>query len=681
MLLSSVNPNLLTQCQRIYGAGWNTINQTSNGTLLQTTNQTGTLHIIQDGFQESLGHIVSLNSSTIGNPPFISQTNINGTLLNQFNLNNANYTSICRPDTNVVACMNENGDIEIYNTTTGALYDTINTGYTSYGDPIATICGGRVIGGNHLIFVCYGTTLTTYASINGTTGWNQIFTSNSIIPSGASVANRFYTGTFYGAGISGTPTLYAVCSGSNTSPDYKSSQAVAQINFDPTYTTLTSSILIQDNKSFTANNGSLNFNYNCNELYMLNGTGTQTQASFNGNISVWNVTTQSITSTIFLNTPINGVLASPCFWVSLSGITGYYGWTPITATGASNFTSVAVSRRNPNNLYVLDNTGTTYKGTLNGTNIAFSQYTAIPVDANWASISLAPDAQAYDSYVYEYTISSQTQVGTTAHYAGKLIKSVGRNDVAQNYALSVQNTSIDFYNATTFTNTGSASLNNANLIFTKAGEDVDAGPADIYNFQVFVDALNGAFAEAYARLGGSLAEAPVASINFDNQLFTLNYSSDYTQQGNGIIFNPALLRIVQYYAVPDTIDVGFSKLVLVPNSTSITQTNKSAYRFNKLNKILFQSTTIYVSGSFVGINAQNQTITDVDVPTDSFINNLGQTLYFQPNLLRPYVLGSNNPIDRVQLSILYSYIDGSEYALTIAPDDGWSVLFDFIRKV
>jgi hypothetical protein len=683
MYTSSVSPTTTAQCQRLYGMGGNTVNQTAPGTLLQTANQGGGTIGILDSYQDGTGNIVSLNISL--GLPFISRTTINGSLLNSFNLNDANYTSICFTEPpGTTACMNENGNIEVYNTLNGTLFETINTGFDSSNpsvDPIATICGGRVIGGGSFIFVCYGTTLRTYQSGNGNTGWSQVFQSNSIIPTGSSVPNRLYNGTFFGAGYAGSPTLYVVCSGSNATPGRNTSQAVAQLNFNSTYTTLTSSTLIQDNKLFTLINGSLNWNYNCNELYMLNGTLSTNEVKFTGNISAWNVTSDSITGTIIVDDPNNGLLASPCFYVSCGGNSGYYGWLPISATGASNFISVAVSRNNPNNLYVLDNTGTTYKGTLNGTNIAFSQYTAIDVNADWASISLAPDASAYDSYVYEYTISSQTQVGTTAHYPGKLIRSVARNDVAQNYSLSVQNTSIDFYNATTFENTGSAALNNANLIFTKAGEDVDAGTADIYNFQVFVDALNAAFAEAFARLNnGSLAEAPVASINFDNQLFTLNYSSDYAQQGNGIIFNPALLRIVQYYAVPDTIDVGFLKLVLPPNSTSLVQTNKSAYRFNKLNKILFQSTTIYVSGSFVGINAQNQTITDVDIPTDSFIDNLGQTLYFQPNLLRPYVLSSNNPIDRVQISILYSYIDGSEYSLTIAPDDGWSVLFDFIRK-
>lgn len=680
MVCSSTNPALSQQAQYIYGTGWNTNGATCTGTQLQQNTMPVASIVILDAFQESSGNIVQLNTQISGQH-FIDQTDINGNVLNSFNLNAGDdYNNICRPNTNVVACMNgTTGDIELYTTSTGAPLATIATGYTGIS-PTAYICGGKVSSTQYLIFVSFGTTLTTYESANGSTGWTQIFTSNSIIPTGASVANWLYTGTFYDAGYSATPTLFLVASGSNPTPTFTTSQAVIQFTFDPTYTTLQSAVMIQDNQKFTANPSALSFSHSCGELYICNSNSIQVQPTWNGNISVWNVANASITSTITISNPNVNIEAPPVFHIGVSGNTGYYGWTQITATGATGFTSVACSRRNPNNLYVLNNSGKVYKGSLIGNTIALSQYTAIPTDTNWASVSLAPDAQAYDSYVYEYTISNQVQVGSTAHYAGKLITAVGRNDVAQNYAVAVQNTQVDFYNSNTFALSGSAPLNNANLIFTKAGEDVDAGAVDIYNFQVFLDALNGAFLEAYNRLGGSLAEAPFATINFDNQLFTLNYSSDYTNQGNGIIFNPALLRIVQYYAVPDTVDVGFLKLVLPPNSTSWTQTNKSAYRFNRLNKVLFQSTTIYVSGSFAGINAQNQTITDVDVPTDSFINNLGQTLYFQPNLLRPYQLGSNNPIDRVQLSILYSYLDGSEYALTIAPDDGWSVLFDFIRK-
>lgn len=679
MVFGSINPTSVQNAQTIYGFGWNTNGTICNSTQLQQTNLPTNIISVIDAYQDNVSNIIQL-CSQYGGQAFITKTDINGNVLSSFNVNNAFYTSICHPAPNTVACMNNTTkNIEVYSTTSGALLSTITTGL---GAGTAYICGGQGTGpGQRLIFVSCQTTLQVYQSSNGQTSWIQEFSSNSIIPTGATVPNWLYAGTYYGSGYTNSPTLYLVGSGSNTNPSAYTSQAVLQFTFDNAFQNITSVTMIQDNQKFTNSTKSLFYNYPLSELYMCQANSLSTQPSWNGNVSAWNVGAGQITSTIFINYPNINLNSPPILDVSVNGDSGYYTWNAITATGYAGYLiSVACSRRNPNNLYVLNDNGQTYKGTLIGNNVAFSVTNAIATDTAWRSISLAPDAQAFDSFVYEYTLSNQTQVGTTAHYPGKLVKAVGRNDVAQNYAVSIQNTSVDFFNSTSFAKTGSASLNNANLIFTKAGEDVDAGAVDIYNFQVFLDALNGAFAEAYARLGGSLAEAPTATINFDNQLFTLNYSSDYTTQGNGIIFNPALLRIVQYYAIPDTTDVGFLKLVLPPNSTSWTQTNKSAYRFNKLNKILFQSTTIYVSGSFNGINAQNQTITDVDVPTDSFINNLGQTLYFQPNLLRPYQLGSNNPIDRVQLSILYSYLDGSEYVLTIAPDDGWSVLFDFIRK-
>lgn len=682
-LLSPISSSSTGAVQSLVGCGWNQSGQTQTAVQIQQATYAPSSIYILDGFQEASGDIVAL-ASTPSSKGLIYRTTINGTLVNSFSIDQTNfYTSICRPASNVVACMQWSGDIFLYNATTGASLATITTPYSYNGNlnnPTPYICGGRVNPTLFIIIVSYGGTVAIYGSANGSTGWSQIFSQNNIIPTGGTTPMVFQSGVLYGAGNSPSPTLYLLGSGFNSSPNYQTCQSIVQFEFNANFTSLVSTTPLLDGSSFCNRNTSLTEDYNVGELYVMNGSGLN---NWNGTITTYNVGANQITSTITIPNPSPGYW-SPCLNVYCGGSTGYYSWTQISSSGASGFVSIACSRRNPNNLYVLDGSGICYRGTIVSGSVAFTAFPIVQTDANWGSISIAPDTIAYDSFVYEYTISNQQQVGQTIHYPAQLVSSVGRNDVSSNYSVCVKNSKIDFYNASNFTNTGSASLSNANLIFTKAGEDVDAGYADIYNFQVFVNALNGAFAEAYARLknsGGTLTEAPVASIDFTNQLFTLNYSSDYPQTGNGIIFNPALLRIVQYYATPDTIDVGFYKLVLPPGSTSWTQTNKSAYRFNKLNKILFQSTTIYVSGSFVGINAQNQTITDVDIPTDSFIDNQGQTLYFQPNLLRPYVLGSNNPIDRVQLSVLYSYIDGTQYALTIAPDDGWSVLFDFIRKV
>jgi hypothetical protein len=88
-----------------------------------------------------------------------------------------------------------------------------------------------------------------------------------------------------------------------------------------------------------------------------------------------------------------------------------------------------------------------------------------------------------------------------------------------------------------------------------------------------------------------------------------------------------------------------------------------------------------VVGSYAGSNSQNQTITDVDVPIDTFIDNQGEILFYQPSLLRPYILGSNNSIQRVELRVFYQYNDGTQYNLLISPDDSWSSLFCFVKKV
>ena len=106
------------------------------------------------------------------------------------------------------------------------------------------------------------------------------------------------------------------------------------------------------------------------------------------------------------------------------------------------------------------------------------------------------------------------------------------------------------------------------------------------------------------------------------------------------------------------------------------------YAFNQLDKILIQSNNLFVSGSFFGGNSVSKVITDVDVPIDGFVNgNLGQVLYYQPNFLRVFQMGSGgNAIDRIQMSILYRYRDGEEYQLLLPPNEAFSVKLDFIKR-
>jgi hypothetical protein len=599
--------------------------------------------------------------------------------------------SCCSIDAITVAVLCRDGTLLLITASTGVITQTLNLSFTPDAThPIALTGGQDVPNASNILIATNGFNVQVFKSSNSASGYVSMFTS----PIGLTNPQFIFGSLFFGAGFPGSqPTLYLLTNGANPSP--LPCQALLRVAFTPGYAGIdtTNCAIVLDGQQFWFPypvgvdwGSTMSGFFTCGEIYIPKSTGVA--GVFSNQVIAYNPVSNSITSTMTFPAT-EAVFVAPPLYMEANGNTQYYTWNAITFSGIIDNTpliSIACARDTPNTIYVLDDNGVVYRGNLPSTapSVVFSAMSnVITPNDEFKSISVFPDTVNFNSFVSCYSISNQTQIGQTAIFLDGEIPAIARNDVSQNYSVSVKNNFINFYNSDTFVKSGQYNLANSNLVYTKAGQDIDAGLLDIYNFQVFVDALNVAFAEAYNRLktaGGSLTSAPTANIDFNTQLFTLNYSSDYPQQGNGIIFNNNLLRIVQYYALPDTIDVGFFKLVLPPSSTSLQQTNKSAYKFNKLNKILFQSTTLYVSGSFVGINAQNQTVTDVDVITDNYIDNLGQTLYYQPNFLRPFVLGSNNPIDRVQLSILYSYIDGTQHTLTINPDDGWSVLFDFIRK-
>ena len=223
-------------------------------------------------------------------------------------------------------------------------------------------------------------------------------------------------------------------------------------------------------------------------------------------------------------------------------------------------------------------------------------------------------------------------------------------------------------------------------IFVKNGDDINVPNVAIYDLNTLVNLINVAFLEAYNKLvaqGGTLAEAPFLVLNSTGYL-TLNYSADTTQAANGILFNQALWNLAYFTASPDSTDVGFYKLLLLPSSTSTTQLSKSVYNFNQLDKILISSNTLFVAGSWFGVNTQSRIIMDIDVPTDTsgFVQgNIGNVLYFQPNFLRVFQMQSGgSPLDRIQMDILYRYRDGTTYQLYLANGEAFSVKLEFVKK-
>jgi len=406
-----------------------------------------------------------------------------------------------------------------------------------------------------------------------------------------------------------------------------------------------------------------------------------------------------VTSTLLDYQPAVLSTGIPFVFYLNANSTGMYTYTQNIPTNLdTTLSSICFSLETTNICYASTNAGVVYKGTLQAG--AIQNFTAIPNEGNvsYKAISVGGNFTP-NSSINCYRLSNQTLIND---YALGLTSVLGLspNTFTGNYTCCTEDTSGNFLNfpgntllppyfTTTITNPGS--------IYTKNSEDVDAGPADIFTYQVLIDAINRAFVIAFNRANinnAGLINAPTVSMDFQTGLCTLNYDSEYTNSANGIltktdgiIFNTNLYNLLRFYGQKDTSQYASPGDYLLLLSTgsgtgpfSALQTSKSITTFNRLDKILFQSNSIYVAQSYFGNNQVNQVITDIDVDTSTLIEMEGQWLLYQPNFIRPFILASNNAIDRIQLSVYYSYIDGTSYPLFINPGSGWNVKLDFFRK-
>ena len=365
-------------------------------------------------------------------------------------------------------------------------------------------------------------------------------------------------------------------------------------------------------------------------------------------------------------------------------LTGYYTFQAITTNITPS--SVAVSRTNPNTVYAINSANSKlYKGTLSSNAITFTQLSQFSQSYTSISTCKNTDTTNINSTLRTFTISNQTPINDVTLTNNK-IESVAKNESNGQFLVGLLTSNqIKAYNSqlvvqSTLTQTNPYSL------FAKNADDINVPNVSIYNLQVVIDSINAAFIEAWNKLkslGGSLAEPPNLTIDFTG-ILTLNYSADYTQTGNAILFNNPLMNLCYFQNVPDSQDVGFYRLILKPSSTSTTQLSRSMYQFNQLDKILIQSTSLFVAGSWYGTNSVSQVLTDIDIPIDGSnfaIGNIGQVLYYQPPMLRVFQMGSGgNAVNRIQMSILYRYRNGTQYQLELAPGEAFSVKLDFIKK-
>jgi hypothetical protein len=369
-------------------------------------------------------------------------------------------------------------------------------------------------------------------------------------------------------------------------------------------------------------------------------------------------------------------------FVLFQSTTATHRWSQITSNISPK--AINVSRTAINSLYAINNADSKiYKGTLTGTSITFQIMSAFSGTAYDYVSSTKNDNPTISSTLFLYGITSQNLI--TQLSLGDECGEIARNDVNSTYLVSYKaNQKLQALSATTLSSLFNVSLTGSYRLFVKNGSDIDAGKVDIFDMAVFINSINSAFQEATTKINqalgsGTLTSAPSLTLDYLTGLCTLTYPQAFTQSANGILFNKNLLNLVYYQSTLDPTS-GLYQLLLNTQQESTTQQTKSIYNFNQLDKILFQSNCIYVVGAYFGKNQSNNIITDIDVVIGDYIENLGQTLYFQPNFLRTYALQSNLPLERIQLNILYQYRDGSEYQLYINQGQNVTTKLQMIRK-
>ena len=359
-------------------------------------------------------------------------------------------------------------------------------------------------------------------------------------------------------------------------------------------------------------------------------------------------------------------------------------WSVIP-TDSVNVKSVSVSKSNPNNLYCISSTDShIYNGNIVGGVCPLSILSPFATQTYDYISNIVNTNPSYNSTLFLYNTLNGQQLITSLPLNDQ-VGAIARNDTANQYVISSKNNNlINVLNPNTLVSAYTQGLVGAFNIFTKNGSDIDAGDATIYNISSLLDAINDAFTVAWTKINqalgaGTVASAPIVTLNYQSGLCTLSYPPSLSLSGNGILFNQNLLNLIYFQSALDT-QSGLNLLKLNAQAESITQNSKTIYQFNELSRILFVSNTIFVIGAYYGVNSFSHIVTDIDVVTSDFVENLGQRLYYQPNFLRSYFMNSNLPVDRMQLQILYEYRDGTQYPLLINPRQNMSVKIQFIRK-
>jgi hypothetical protein len=567
---------------------------------------------------------------------------------------------------NYISLANDNGNVYTYTLDTTTLYDTLPFGA---GD-VKAICS---VDNNSILAIGYTTVganvLNLYNLATSTLLLTSAIQTNASIVSMCSNINDVNNGC---------ATLFI---GYDTSLPV--GMAVHKYTFTTGYAAIDTNIDIFQSESSSITSVSCHSNAGLIFIYW----------SFNGNYFVRIISQSSGYNYNYSYDP-SIQLQNATFCFVAPSIDGVVGWDALTTTPAFTASSISVSRTSTTKIYTLSNLDNTiYSGNVNGLNVTLSQIPEYAAQTYNAISNIPNTSSAINTTIRTFTVSSQAPIASTVLTNQKVVSiaknelQITTNGIGEFLLAKNNNSQIASYSSELQVNYAiNVAVPPLSCLFAKNGEDIDAGPVSIMSYAPLIDAINLAFVEAYDRAkaqGATLTEAPIMSLNYQTGLCTIAYSADYTNNtGNGIYLNNALLQLIYFSAVPSTNNllIGYNKLVLPINSSSITQSSKTIFQFNLLDKIAIQSNSIYVDNSYFGNNQQNRIITTIDVDTSEFLENLGTVLYYQPTFLRPYTLASTNAIDRIQINILYSYRDFSTYNLLLNPESNFSCYLDFVKK-
>lgn len=366
---------------------------------------------------------------------------------------------------------------------------------------------------------------------------------------------------------------------------------------------------------------------------------------------------------------------------------------PTTLPSAGVITSFYFSYFNVNEMYLLNSgDGFVYKCIVQGGTISnLIKDASITVEPT-TYITFYPSFSTTQDYQLRlYKISDQSLVATVDNIQTQIID-IATNRLSNNfqgeYIVPLKGVSIKSYNAQTLALSYTTANTSIYSIYAKDGEDISAGDVPVYTFSQLVTNINLALAEAYAkliRLGGTLTEAPSISLNYQSGFVTLNYSSDYTNAGNNIMFNKALLSLLYFDNIVDKTEAGYYDILLPSGSTSLVQTVLSIWKFNQLDKIVFISNSLTTYGAnLYGNNASSNVIADFDVPTNEpsyLLNNLSNVVYFQPNIYNPLQLNNTAQLNTIDISVYYQMLDGTQYPLQLSAGQSFSSKLIFSSRL